>query len=376
MINKRDTLQKTGGVAVVYLARTREPEHEKTIHLKLAEKLATLQGLEFAGEYSPRERYGGRVYFIPTDTVIGLDKARNMGMNSERDLFGGVAPHPFVATKAITHSLLHRNACAPPGWSSDFGRQVCDSVLRGTTAFTLDDARAAGRHLLERGPVRVKPVRATGGRGQSRVDSPRALDEALRGMDRNEISQFGLVLEEHLDQVHTYSVGQVLMAHQVASYFGTQRLTRDNKGDCVYGGSDLVIARGGFDSLLELDLPPHIRLAIAQAQVYDAAALTSFPGFFASRRNYDIAQGLDASGQTRSGVLEQSWRIGGASSAEVAGLEAFQTASAPRAIRASSIEIFGNHQRPPDHATVLFCGTDDETGFVTKCVTTETYDPQ
>jgi hypothetical protein len=73
----------------------------------------------------------------------------------------------------------------------------------------------------------------------------------------------------------------------VASYYGTQRLTRDNCGGEVYGGTDLVVTRGGFDALGALDLPDDVQLAVRQARTYDAAATGCFPGLIASRRNYD-----------------------------------------------------------------------------------------
>jgi hypothetical protein len=110
--------------------------------------------------------------------------------------------------------------------------------------------------------------------------------------------------------VTTYSVGQVRVDDLVATYCGTQSLTRNNHGDSVYGGSTLLVARGDFDALLTLDLAPFARRAIAQARVYDEAALRCFPGLFASRRNYDVANGIDAHGRQCSGVLEQSWRVG------------------------------------------------------------------
>jgi Protein of unknown function (DUF3182) len=47
------------------------------------------------------------------------------------------------------------------------------------------------------------------------------------------------------------------------------------------------------------------------------------PGFTVSRRNYDVAQGIDGEGQRRSGVLEASWRSGGASTAELAAMKEF-----------------------------------------------------
>ncbi len=75
------------------------------------------------------------------------------------------------------------------------------------------------------------------------------LDAALAALDPAELAHHGLVLEEDLTEVTTYSVGQVSVAGLVASYWGTQRLTPDNRGAAVYGGSDLVVARGGFEAL-------------------------------------------------------------------------------------------------------------------------------
>ncbi len=105
---------------------------------------------------------------------------------------------------------------------------------------------------------------------------------------------------------------------------------------------------------------------MAQARAYDAAVAECFPEMFASRRNYDVVQGLDAAGRRRSGVLEQSWRIGGASGAEIAALEAFRADPALRAVRAATVEVYGEGSAPPPHATVYFRGTDERVGFITK----------
>ena len=102
------------------------------------------------------------------------------------------------------------------------------------------------------------------------------------------------------------------------------------------------------------------------------SSAASFAGFFASRRNYDIARGVDARGRACSGVLEQSWRIGGASSAEIAALEAFR--SGARLVRASTLELFGPEQVAPPGACVLFRGEDPELGYLTKCVVTTELD--
>lgn len=360
--------QNGPGTVVIYSNRGREALHERAVHLDLGNRLAMLQGLEFGGEYDPALAYPGFLYFVPSGTVIGRRNAHRLGLRSAADLFGGVVPQPFMATKAITHGLPRAGAQAPPGWSRRFAQRVADAVLRGFTVFNREEAGAAGRRLLAEGPLRIKPVLASGGRGQRLVEDPAELDRQLAALDEDELGRFGLVLEEQLEQVSTYSVGQVQVGDLLATYCGTQRLTLDNQGEEVYGGSDLLVVAGDFDELLALALDEPVRLAVQQARLYDAAALDSFAGFFASRRNYDIARGLDSRGHTRSGVLEQSWRIGGASSAEIAALEAFR--SGARVVRASTLELFGPEQVAPPGACVLFRGEDPELGYLTKCVVT------
>lgn len=360
-------------VVMTYANRAREPEHERRVHAALAERLAGLLGLNYGGEYEPTRRHETQPYLVPSGTVTGQREAQELGLAAEDDLFGGVVPHAFVETKAITHPLVRPEAAAPLGWSREFGARVRDSVLSGYSVFSLEDAHDAGRRLLHEGALRIKPVRATGGRGQQRIDDLEALEQALAALDERELTEFGLVLEGHLEQVTTFSVGQVRVGGQLASYYGTQRLTADNGGEEVYGGSDLVVVRGDFDALLALDLAEATRLAVRQAQVYDAAAAACYRGFFASRRNYDIAQGVDGRGQPRSGVLEQSWRIGGASGAEVAALQRFREDDAVAVVRASSVELYGEQQVPPEGGTVLFRGDDAEVGFITKYVMVEDY---
>lgn len=338
--------------------------HERATHAAIARRLATLKGFGFAGDHDPTRRWPGPVYFVPADTLLGTE-ARELGIGGEDDLFGGVVPYPFVATKVITHPLVEPEAAAPAGWSHDFGREVHEAVLRGFSVFTPEDARRAGRRLLEHGPVRVKPVRVAGGRGQAVAADGAALDALLAALDPAELARHGLVLEEDLADVTTVSVGQVRVAGLVASYHGTQRLTSDNDGAEVYGGSDLTVVRGDWDALLGLDLPESVRLAVAQARLYDAAASACFPGLFASRRNYDVAQGRDAAGCERSGVLEQSWRIGGASGAEIAALAAFRADPASTVVRASTFEVYGTGEAPA-RATVHFRGIDERLGPLVK----------
>jgi hypothetical protein len=363
------------GVVVVYEPHHQNyaQSHERASRAELAKRLAAIKGARFAGDYDPLKHYPGPVYFVPSDTIIGLETANRLGIRSEQDLFGGVVPYAFTTTKVITHPLFQPDSQAPTDWVPGFARRVHDIVLPGFSVFSRVDASRAGARLLERGTVRLKPARASGGQGQIVVSGVAELEAALDEIDLEALSTHGLVLEENLADVTTFSVGWVHVAELVASYYGTQHLTRDNNRATVYGGSELVVVRGDFDTLLGRDLPVEARLAVVQARAYDAAATAHFPGLFASRRNYDIAVGLAARGQRRSGVLEQSWRIGGASCAEIAALHAFQAEPALRVVRASSVEIYGNGDIPPD-AIVFFRGIDDQVGPITKYALVKRYD--
>jgi hypothetical protein len=276
-----------------------------------------------------------------------------------------VVPHAFVSTKVITHSLVDGSAARPEGWTPRFGEQVAQAVLPGYSAFAHGDARKAGRMLLANGAVRIKPARATGGRAQVVVDDARALDACLEQTSAEDLAAYGLVLEENLQPPVTYSVGQVIVGDVVASYHGVQRETRDNGGDAAYGGSDLCFVRGGFDMLLSQALAPGVRLAIEQARHYHEAVGQCFPGFFASRINYDVAQGVGPGGRQRSGVLEQSWRLGGATGAEIAALETFRDHPECTRVRAACFERYGS-TAPPAGATVYFQGVDAQCGPLVK----------
>jgi hypothetical protein len=348
------------------------PGHQAATRAGFARRLARLTGFRFAGEHDPNASASEHSYFVPADTLTS-DVAASLGIRGADDLFGGVVPASFVATKAITHPLVAAEARAPKGWSTEFPRLVTQAVLAGYSAFAKQDAMRAGRLLLERGPVRVKLASGIAGLGQWVVDHESALAGVVARIADDEFATSGVVIEEDLADAVTHSIGHVRVAELIATYCGTQCQTTNNEGMEVYGGSELRVVRGGFSALLALDLPVEIRLAIAQARVYDAAADRCFPGFFASRRNYDVVQGLDATGRRRSGVLEQSWRVGGATGAEIGALEAFQADASLQTVRAVSREIYGAAADPPADAVVYFRGVDPRVGALTKFTVVEVY---
>ncbi|KAA0957564.1 DUF3182 family protein [Pseudomonas sp. ANT_H12B] len=349
------------------------PLHEVETNRALARWLAHILGLKYGGSFDPELHNDRDLYLLPTQTLVGVVAARKLGVKGPEDLWGGYVDHDFICTKAISHGLLNRYAFAPDGWAPLFSERVRNVVLDGLSVFSLDDARPAAEHLLYSGPIRIKPIHACAGRGQEVIKNLDQFDAILARPDAKKLFTEGVVLEQDLDQVITHSVGQSFFGDKVLSYCGDQYLTNDGQGEQVYGGSNLLVVQGYYDDLLELELPDDVRLAIQQAQVFDNAADEAYPGFYASRRNYDIAQGLASNGKQRSGVLEQSWRMGGASSAEVAALQSFVNDPGMRAIRVSSVETYTDQPLPAD-AIEVYRGPAQSSDFLLKYVTVKSYD--
>jgi hypothetical protein len=358
---------------VAHSVRADAPVHEVETNRALARWLAQILGLKFGGSFDPQVHSDRDIYLLPTQTLVGAAAALQLGVKGPEDLWGGYVEHDFICTKAISHGLLNRHAHAPPGWAPLFSERVRTVVLDGLSVFSFDDARPAAEHLLYNGTIRIKPIHACAGRGQEVIKSLDQFDEILARPEAKALFSEGVVLEQDLDQVITHSVGQSFIGEKVLSYCGDQYLTKDAHGEEVYGGSNLLVVQGGYDDLLTLDLPDDVQLAIRQAQVFDDAADEAYPAFYASRRNYDIAQGIASDGQQRSGVLEQSWRMGGASSAEVAALQSFVNDPGMRAIRVSSVETYIDQPLPAD-AIEVYRGPAENSDFLLKYVTVKSYD--
>lgn len=364
---KKNAASMQSDLVVAYPRRASASEHEVASQEAMAMRLAALLGRRFDPHFRPsRHRDAPVPYYVPDRTIIGTTRAARLGITRSADLYGGVAPHSFVAGKAITHGLIGPHAKAPMAWSHDLADALRDVVLAGYTAFTPADAEAAGLRLLRQGPLRVKPVDATAGRGQIVVRNPQELRAALAEQSPVIMRRLGVVLEEDLQDVATYSVGWARVGKMEISYVGTQSLTPDNQGASVYGGSVLRLARGGFDDLRALDLNEHERQAVALACQYDTAVSTAYPQLLASRRNYDVALGQSASGQPRFGVLEQSWRAGGASLAELAAMQAFALSPSLKSVRAATRERYGEQEPRPIPQHLVYHGVDSAVGHISK----------
>ncbi|ROM40056.1 biotin carboxylase [Pseudomonas poae] len=367
------TLTQRKKLVVAHSVREGAPLHEVQTNRVLARWLAQVLELPFGGSYDAGLHAGQALYLLPTQTLVGQAQARALNVQGPQDLWGGYVDHDFICTKAITHGVLGPQAKVPEGWSAQFCERVRTVVLDGLSVFALEDARPAATRLLYSGPIRMKPVHACAGRGQEVIHSVDEFDAVLARPDAAQRFNDGVVLEQDLRDVVTHSVGQSFIGGHVLSYCGEQYLTKDGQGEDVYGGSNLLVVPGDYDDLLQLELSADVREAIEQARVFDAAADEAYPSFYASRRNYDIAQGLDNDGQRRSGVLEQSWRMGGASSAEVAALQTFINSPGLRAVRVSSVETYEDLLLPAGTIEV-YRGPAQTSEFLLKYVTVEPYD--
>lgn len=341
------------------------PTHQAQTHMALARHAAELLRRRFGGRLEDAAGGDGAHYCIPRSTLFAEDGAVVFGAAGPDParFFGGWVPAGLLATKAIVHPLAPGET-PPEGWPAGFAAAACDVALVGASAFTLEGAAQAGRRLLDRGPVRIKAVGASGGVGQFVARSQVELDRVLERVAEIGLLDGGLVLEEHLENVKTYSVGEVMLGDLHAAYVGTQDLTSNNAGEEVYGGSRLFVARGGYPELLKL-VPPEVAKLCAMAMRFDQLAEREL-GLVASRRNYDIIVGTDHAGEQRSAVLEQSWRVGGASPAELAALEVFDRDPARRHVIAASVERYGAAAVLPENARPYFHGTDAEVGPILK----------
>jgi hypothetical protein len=82
------------GIVVQYSRGSSEPpaRHECVTRAEMAKKLALLKGYDFAGEYDCATRSARPLYFVPSETLVGIEAARQLGIVTEDDLFGGVVP--------------------------------------------------------------------------------------------------------------------------------------------------------------------------------------------------------------------------------------------------------------------------------------------
>ncbi|MBB6064016.1 DUF3182 family protein [Pseudoxanthomonas broegbernensis] len=316
--------------------------HEVATVRFAAARIAALLGLDYAQAGRRAAGNGGECYWLPLST-LSREQAAAAGILDESRLWGGVVPFAFVATKLVSHPLWRKDAAAPAGWKAVRGIEDC--TLPGYSVFARQDAEEAGIHLLQAGDIRLKCAHARGGHGQVVIRGERQLAQWLDSAAGEAVAD-GLVVERHLVQSITYSIGSTRLPGHDIAYHGEQRNVVDRAGAEVYGGSVLTVWRGDFSTLCA-ELPEgEVAGAVRAAMRYDRLVRANYQ-VLASRRNYDVIAGVDSRGRRHLGVLEQSWRFGGASMAEVLAMERFaERPGLPWAI-AETVESYGDGPLPP-----------------------------
>ena len=104
------------GVVVVYFSRLggRLRGDQKIMLDADAQLIAKLKGYDFRGHYEAAHDYSASIFFVPDDVLV-REEASALGVRGPNDVYGGVVPHPFVKTKAITHQLIDSDAQRPRG---------------------------------------------------------------------------------------------------------------------------------------------------------------------------------------------------------------------------------------------------------------------
>lgn len=351
---------RTGSVRT-HMSRADRPLPESVYGLlsSLARGIAEIKGYRFGHDRTEEE--SGHLYYVPDDT-LNVDEATQLGIKGPEDLFGGVVPFSCMKTKVIVHPTIDSEAERPVGWPSHFVENIRKVVLPGFSVFTSGDARRAAKQLLSLGPVRIKIPSCGSGKGQVVIRTIHGLDSFLDAYAEHDLRSSGLVLELNLFRIVTKNIGQVTIGSTTISYFGTQRMRKNNAGKIEYGGSDLTIFRGGWDAIHAIEsLSADAKSSLNCARLFDAAA-TELINLIASRRNYDVGVGVDAAGVKRIGVLESSWRPGAASTAEIAAITMFTRCPTVRIVHASTVKKFGSRVRIPPEAIVNYRGFDAESG--------------
>jgi hypothetical protein len=306
-----------------------------------------------------------RIYFVPDHTLTAVEAVR-LGVRSDRDLFGGVVPHAFVATRAATHAPVSVDAEVPQSWSYALARILTGCVLRGYSAFSHADARQAAQRLLRTGPVRLNCGETEATRDMlSDMDE---FEEALGGIAVIDFATQGVVVEQALAEQTTYVVGRSRVANEMVSYVGTRRAARIESGRPVHAGCDLAVVPGDFTELDRVGLSAEARDAVIKAARYDEAISHAYRSSFASRRSYDVVLGHDHHGTPRMGVRGPSWRVAAESPAEIAAMMAFRDVPGLKCLRAATYEAFGKVDVPSD-AMVYYRSGDTDGGMLTKYCT-------
>ena len=270
----------------------RRTEHEAATGRWIGERLAALLGFGYGGVHSQDVSYDAPPFFVPDTTLL----CRRRGVGHPRAaapvrwrgaarVRGDQVDHPSRWSKA-------RASCRKAGrvrWAMRWTKSPCPASRR--SASTTSRARPGTCSTAACRRASSVPTASAG----SASPSPPTEDARCRlaHLDANCLERIGAVIELNLKPVKTYSVGTVSRgrtASPISARSGSRAITMACPSTAVR--RCLPARRTRRSAAHRWTTKPSARVRAARSR-YDAEASRAYPAFFASRRNYDVALGVD-----------------------------------------------------------------------------------
>lgn len=296
----------------------------------IAERVAQHIGLP----YNKIPLYGPpheKTYVVP-GTVLSQDMASQLLIETERDLYGTTTPITDHVGKSILHVTMAENP--PSFYQQEFAKTVEARalVLPGLTVFSpreLEEAYAiVGK---PKNLYRLKAANDSDGNGQYLIEDMNHLHALLAKIGEDVVTQQGLVIEPNLLNNLTVSAGQFELGDDRYVFVANQKNGSRDGRDAYLGGNNIVVARGGFNELLNiLERRGDTRMqSVQKADLFLKLYFEHFKDLISSRISVDVLSGTHPHYNERlSGVTDITPRLGGLCPATI--LAALQLQQHPR----------------------------------------------
>ncbi|MDL5160529.1 DUF3182 family protein [Actinomycetospora termitidis] len=288
-------------------------------------------------------------------------------------IYGSTLPRALLerTSKVQVHEPFDESE-VPAWFDLGFPRHLRGTTVPGYSCFSPDSLAAAARELLDEFvAVRLKDPNGASGVGQWTIRDAGNLESVLAEVAEDigtscdvelteYLAHYGYVVEADIDDVEAWSVTLTRMPDGCYSSFGRileMTVDLEVRGTVQnYGGTSVVVVRGDPDALEDLpddgvvvDDPvrhEEIRLApppgvVRAAQRFIEGMRAWEPeGVVETRANVDVITGKlarrDGSRTEIAASVEESARVGGASSAELLGILALrEDAALSHSVRSS-----------------------------------------
>lgn len=323
----------------------------------LAGFLAKLTGRKYQGDLSLNTKIDSRDILFPHKS-LPVSAGEELGVTSQNQIFGSVI-EPIYAEKSIFHPLINKPEVAPRNFPHKFPKQLFESkaTLPGYTVFCLDDALSAFELLKLQGVVvRLKDPQGSSGTKQLIVASRTEVEEFVKSIDPSKLKALGLVLESNLINssdpkaaLRAYSAGWTVIDGKIYSYIGEQMFGETGTVD-RYLGTKLYMVRGTTNNLIDFAKEKKLQ-SILQCLSKVKRAMVFLPYLIGSRINFDFLVGIPETLpanryiKERTYVVEQSFRVGGATPAELLGIQYLNTHKNAEIVTAISRVHYGSETK-------------------------------